>query len=173
MKITIKLKQEDWNSFQSNIKQSALKTIKNRFNSFWFNLVLWAVIAFVFLTIFENYSSLHWPSVVSTALFFVLLIALNIYNTKILYTAYEPLEDGILLGDHTFEINKLGIKSTGKGYESLHSWDMVKNIMRTKENVLVFLDTTYAFIFPMRELENPEEFYEYINELHKKHNKSI
>ena len=168
MEITIKLEREDWNLFQSQLEKELPKTVKSWTNSFWFNIVLWAVIAFTIMSVFESKGRFHWPTAGVVSAFFILLIALFFINLSKVKKAYAPSEDGVFIGEHTFIFDSDGIKSTGRGYTGDHSWSLVKRIERVNGMILVYLDTAFAYVFPESKLDNPDEFYAYINEQHKK-----
>ena len=166
MEISIKLEIEDWKIFQSILEKELPKTIKSWTNSFWFNLVLWAFIAFVFLTIFNNVNKIHWPTAGFVSIFFILLIGLFFFNLSKIKKAYEPSKCGIFFGEQRYIFDEKGIKTKGQGFEGYHDWSIVQKIDRVNNMILIYLDTAYAHIFPEEQLENPDKFYEYINEMH-------
>lgn len=168
MEILIKLELEDWNLFQLHLEKELPKTIKSWTNSFWFNIILWAVISFIAMSIFHNISQIHWPTVGFTSIFFILFFGLFIFNLSKLRKAYAPSENGVFIGEHKFIFNEEGIKTTGQGYEGSHNWSVVKKIDRVNNMILIYLDTAYAYVFPENKLENPDQFYNYINEQYKK-----
>lgn len=168
MEISIKLKKEDWSLFQKHLEKELPKTIKSKTNSFWFNLILWAVIAFIFLSIFHNISQIHWPTAGFVSVFFILFLGLFFFNLAKMRKAYEPSDNGVFTGEHSFSFNEAGITSKGQGYEGRHSWSIVKKIDRANGMILVYLDTAYAYIYPENQLDNPDQFYKYINELYNK-----
>lgn len=168
MHISIKLELEDWLQFQSYIEKELSKAVKSWTDSFWFNFVLWAVIAFFFMSVFQNTSEIHWPTAGVVSAFFILLFILFFFNLAKLKKAFAPSESGVFIGEHHFVFDEDGIKSKGQGYEGSHDWSIVKRIERTNGMILIFLDTAYAYVFPESKLENPELFYNYINERHEK-----
>ena len=80
-----------------------------------------------------------------------------------------PLKEGTLVGRHEFVFDENGIHSEGKGYKSFHSWKIVKSVRYEKGIIMIFLDKAYAFIFPDDQLDNPDDFYMRINQLHAKY----
>jgi len=168
MDISIKLEVKDWYQFQSYLEKAIPKTAKSWTNSFWFNLVLWAVLAFFFMTIFQNTGEVHWPSAGVASAFFIFMFILFIFNLNKFKRACAPSENGVFVGEHRFVFDEEGIKSKGQGYEASHSWSLVQRIERTNGMILIFLDTAYAYVFPETKLKNPEEFYNYINEQYEK-----
>ena len=168
MDILIKLEIEDWNKYQSYIEKELSKSVKSWTDSFWFNLILWAVIGFIFMSIFRNLSEIHLPTIAVVSVFFILLFVLFIFNLLKLKKAFAPSKSGIFIGEHQFVFDEEGIKSKGQGYEGKHSWSVVQRVERTNGMIIIFLDTAYAFIFPESKLEKPDQLYNYINEQYKK-----
>ena len=168
MDISINLDVEDWYRFQSYLERELPKTKKSWTNSIWFNLVLWAVLAFFFISIFQNTNEIHWPTAALVSGFFILLFILFLFNMAKLKKAYAPSQTGVFIGEHQFVFDEEGIKSNGQGYEGKHSWSLVQRIVRSNGMILIFLDTAYAYVFPESKLENPEQLYNYINEQYKK-----
>ena len=60
-----------------------------------------------------------------------------------------------------------GISTEGQGYAGKHSWAIVKKIERANGLILIFLDTSYAYVISEAKLKDPDAFYEHINELYK------
>ncbi len=170
MDILIKLNLEDWYKFQSYIEKEIPKTVKSWTNSSWFKVVLWAVIAFFFMSLFQNTGKIHWPTAGMVSAFFILLFTLLFFIMSRIKKAYAPSENGVFIGEHLFSFSEEGIKSKGQGYEGSHDWSLVQRIERANGMILIFMDTAYAYVFPESKLEEPEEFYKYINEQHKKYN---
>lgn len=168
MEISIKLEVQDWSKFQSHLEKELPKTVKSWTNSSWFNIILWAVIAFAFMSIFEYIGEIHWPTAGFVTVFFVLFFALFLFNMAKLKKAYAPSENGVFVGEHTFVLDDEGIKSKGQGYEGNHAWTIVKRIERANGMILIYLDTANAYVFPENKLENPDLFYTYIKEKNKK-----
>ncbi|MCP4551300.1 MAG: YcxB family protein [Bacteroidetes bacterium] len=168
MNISIKLEVKDWYQFQSYLEKEIPKTMKSWTNSFWFNLVLWAVLGFVFMLIFQNTGKVHWPTVGVVSTFFILMFALFVFNLYKYKRACAPSKSGVFIGEHRFIFDEEGIKAQGQGYESSHNWTLVQRIERANGIIIIFLDTAYAYIFPESKLENPEQLYNYINEQYKK-----
>jgi hypothetical protein len=163
MELQINLQKKDWKHYQSYIEKELPKQKKTWVDSFWVNMFIWMVVAIIFMTIFKKFSYFHWPTAISVAIFFVLMIVLFIFNMLKIRKLFEPLENGVFCGSHKFTFTDKGIASEGKGYEGHHSWKVVKKIERAPGMILIYLDTTYAYVFPESKLENPDEFYNYIS----------
>jgi hypothetical protein len=164
MEIQIELEKEDWKKFQSYIAKEIPKQYKTWMDSFWVNVIIWMVVAFVFMSIFKKFSDFHGPTAISVAVFFVLIFALFIFSAIRIRKAFEPLASGIFCGRHHFTFSSEGISSKGKGYEAFHSWEIVKKVERAPGMILIYLDKAYAFMFPEAKLAEPDGFYQYISE---------
>ena len=126
-----------WKLFQLHLEKVLPKTIKSWTNSFWFNIILWAVIAFIFMSIFHNTSQIYWPTAGFVSVFFILLFGLFIFNLTKIRKAYAPSENGVFIGEHKFIFSEEGIKTTGQGYEGSHNWSIVKKIDRISDIILI------------------------------------
>lgn len=114
MDISFILEVEDWYRFQSYLEKELSKTVKSWTSSFWFNLVLWAVLAFFLMSVFQHIGEVHWPTVGVVSAFFILMFVLFIFNLTKLKKAYAPSEAGVFIGEHQFVFEEEGIKSKGR-----------------------------------------------------------
>jgi hypothetical protein len=128
-------------------------------NSFWFNLVLWMVISFAFMLIFQNLSKFHWPTAGAVAFFFVCVWILAVFNVLKQRKVFAPSDEGVFVGSHRFLFDEEGIHSEGIGYKSFHHWGVVKATKRDAGMIMVFIDTALAFVFPEDRLDDPETLY--------------
>ncbi|TKB05668.1 YcxB family protein [Desulforhopalus sp. IMCC35007] len=168
MEIQVTLQKEDWKLYQSYIEKELPKHLKTWMDSFWVNMLIWMVIAFGFLLIFNQYSSFHWPTAISVGAFFISISALFLFNMFKIRKAFEPSDEGTFCGNHTFIFDEHGINSEGEGYKGIHSWAIVKKIERVQGMILIYLDTAYAYVFPESKISDPDGFYNYISEQHSK-----
>ncbi len=164
MEIKLNLRKEDWMLFQAHVEKELPKQIKTWMDSFWASLVIWIVVVTISMTLFQYSGEAHWPTAIGTAIFFILIFVSVFANMFKMRKAFEPLEDGVFCGDHTFTFSGEGIASEGRGYKGHHSWEIVKQIERTPEMILIYLDKAYAYVFPVSRLDSPDEFFKYISE---------
>ncbi|WP_299948240.1 YcxB family protein [uncultured Microbulbifer sp.] len=164
MEIQITLQKEDWKQYQSYIEKELPKHLKTWMDSPWINMLIWMVIAFVFLSIFNRHSTFHWFTAISVSVFFILISTLFIFNMFKIRRAFEPSDQGTFCGSHKFTFDDSGINSEGRGYKGTQSWEIVKKIERAQGMIMIYLDTTYAYVFPESKLEDPDGFYKYISE---------
>lgn len=164
MDIQITLETEDWKKFQSYMERELPKNLKSWMNSFWVNMLIWVVVAFIFVSIYDHFTTFHWPTAISVGVFVVVIAALYILNVYKIRKAFEPSEEGTFCGEHHFRFTDQGIESEGRGYSGRHSWEIVKKVERVRGMILIYIDTAYAFVFPESKLSDPERFYKYILE---------
>lgn len=111
---------------------------------------------------------IHFPTAIVFISLFVLLGAGLWRHAFKARNAFDPSDKGMFLGEYKYTFNEAGFESEGKGYKSQMSWSLVIEIARLKGMIFIFIDTANAFIFPEAQLENPDEFYQYVTEQHAK-----
>lgn len=168
MNILIKLQLEDWEKFQLYIEKEISDSVKSWVNNFWLNVVFWGGFGFFSMSILRNAGGIHWTTFGLVSVFFILNFILFTFKQTKLKKAFSPSESGLLFVETQFIFNEEGIKTKAKDVEGKNSWSAVQRIERTEGMILIFLDTTLAYIFPENKLENPDELYIYINEQYKK-----
>lgn len=166
MNIEITYTPNDWLTYQKYLCKELARSNKTVIDSFWFNLILWMLLSLGFLTLFERLGEPHWPSFALALLFFFVLGAYATFQSLRLRNAFKPSEEGSFVGTHNFDFARHGISVQGKGYHSVHSWDIVHRVHRANGQIMIFHDTAAAFVFPEDRLENPDSFYAHLLELH-------
>ena len=174
MDVNIKLTVDDWNSFQNFIASE----IPRKFYKGWLlglaNFIIWLALAVVFIGTINSFSTFHWPSGISIALIFIILIINNFINKpRLLLKSLEPSPDGTFCGEHEYNFSDEGISVTGKGFITKHSWEIVKRVENSNGLIMLFIDTAHALLIPVRELDNPNEFISYVNSRATEYNKSL
>jgi hypothetical protein len=172
MRIEVNLTQQTWLDFRDYTEKDLSKGNLGKSGSFWFNFVLWFVLALIFTLLFRSVGQFHWQTAGIVFFFFAAITGLFFRNLHTLRKAYMPLEEGIFVGRHEFVFDENGIHSEGKGYRSFHSWKIVKSVRYEKGIIMIFLDKASAFIFPGDQLDNSDDFYTRINQLYTKYNKA-
>lgn len=64
MDIQIKLEKEDWKKYQNYIERELPKQLKSWTDSFWVNLIFWMVTSFIFMVIYRQFTTFHWPTAI-------------------------------------------------------------------------------------------------------------
>ncbi|MCU7833932.1 MAG: hypothetical protein KZQ83_01675 [gamma proteobacterium symbiont of Taylorina sp.] len=159
----------DWKKFQSYLAKKIQSQIKAQSwtSNIWFNIVLWAGIGFILMFLFKKISYFHWPTALFSGGTLIVIFISYLFELKKLRKAFAPSVDGSFLGNHTFIISEKGIDSIGDGYNCTHSWKKINEISRENGLIMLFVDTTNAYIFPEHKLKNPDDFYTYIKECNK------
>ena len=163
MQIKVNLQEQDWLAFQRHIARSAAKKNNAGNSKFWKELFTWMAIAIIFTITFQVVGALHWPTVVAVSVIFIVLIALYLINLRGIRSAFKPSQEGIFCGEHEFNFHDDGFDVHGKGYHSHMQWCIVKRIERTNGMILMYLDSFQASIIPERDLDNPDELYQFIS----------
>jgi hypothetical protein len=167
MELTLQLDRDDWKKFQAYLQKEFQKGASALPGSFWLNALLIGVMVFILLFLFPQGEEFHWHTAGVVAAFFILTFILFLLNLTRMNKALEPSDQGIFIGEHHFKFDEDGIHSRGEGYEGRHAWSAVMNIERSDGMILVFMDSTYAFLFPEHKLQDPDALYQYINAQHK------
>lgn len=163
----MKLDTDDWYKFQSYLQTEIPKSADTGISSSSFNILLWLTITFIFMAIFQNLATVHWPTAGLISALFIGVIGYWFHSCNNIKKAFAPTESGTFLGEHQFLINEEGIASSGRGYELKHTWPAVQRVERRKGLIVVFTDAAYGYVFPESKLENPDELYHFITEQHR------
>lgn len=162
MELNINYEKEDWKDFQSFLEKYLCKEAKAWYDSFWFNMAVWFVIAFVFFTFFKSGVEFSWATAGIVSFFFVFIYMKMILVAKKYKKAFEPLSGGVFIGKHDFVFGDDGFSSKGNGYNGFHNWGLIKKIENTEKAIYLFIDSAYAFIFPKSKLNDPDEFHRFV-----------
>ncbi|NQZ10657.1 MAG: YcxB family protein [Algicola sp.] len=168
MQIKINIQVQDWLAFQQHIERSAAKLnnpsviVKSKLNSFWGSLFIWMSLTVVLMLTFQTVGSLHWPTAVAISLIFIAIITLYFINLRGIRKGFKPLDDGIFCGEHELNFDDNGFDAQGEGYHSHYQWPLVKKTERVNGLMLIYLDAFQAIVIPERDLENPNELYQFI-----------
>lgn len=135
------------------------------------SLVVWFIVAVVFITIFKSQgfslSKFHWPSGLAAALPFAIFISAFAYNFKKIEKRSLPKQNGLMLGKRTIKIDESGITDTSRLGISTYSWDALDVIEEHKGNVYLFVDTMLAQIIPSSAFNSRSEMEEFIDHIEK------
>lgn len=75
---------------------------------------------------------------------------------------YMPLENGVVLGSHRYEVGERGIAEQAKNYSSFTEWGAVKSVTVNQDHIYLFLDTSIAHIIPKRSFADQIEENEFV-----------
>jgi uncharacterized membrane protein len=167
MEVNITYEKNDWLCFQSYLEKEIVKKSRASWDKVLSNLIVWAVIGSVGMFVYRQFNHFHWPTAGYVFAFCTVIFIFFIRDMNKLKHKFAPTESGVFIGTHKFEFTKEGIKSNGAGYNSFHTWSVVKKIVRENGSIMLFLDTAYAYIFPEHKLDDPNGFYDYLKECNK------
>lgn len=159
MNVTLKLELEDWRQFQSFLEKDLQKSVKSWWNGHWFTFLFSVSLCLAILLALEAFGGIHWPTAGSVALLLAMVIGLHVAHLFKLRQAFSPSDSGIFVGEHRFDFGEDGIKIAGQDYETWLSWDRVQRIERSDDMIMIFLDTAFAYLFPVSKLDDPDGLY--------------
>ena len=166
MKITVRLERADWERFQKHVQKEIRRSAERPFAWHIGNILLWAVLAVVGLTVLDRMGGFHWPTAVFVGSVFLVIAVQVVYDVQRIARRFAPSDEGPFVGEHRFEISEQGIESEAATYHATHAWSVVKRIERVDGVTMVFLDTAFAFLFPEDRLDDPDAFFSYLNACH-------
>ncbi len=164
MEFAIELDINDWKSYNLFLT----KWIKAKKSVGWRkqlkSLLLWLAIGVVMATVFSAGGyALHWPTLIAVVIFLALLVFSFLAEVSENQLLMQPEPGGSFLGVHTFRFDDVGIHSSGAHYQATHDWSSPRNLVRENGLILVFVDTTLAFVFPERKLADPSALFDYLS----------
>ena len=161
MKIDIELTLADWRRFNHYLlrrNQRALKGIAN--GGVAAHLIVFALLTVLFTPLFLYLDSIHVPTAIFTGMVAVVIMTLFVINLMRLQRALAPSGNGPFVGRHRFVFDAEGIQTTGNGYRSFHEWRTVRSVKRHDGLIMLFLDTSLAFILPEDRLAAPDDLFD-------------
>jgi len=163
----IQLSKDDWFIYQKHTGKRVCSKLKGTSFGFLKNMILWMITSIIFFTLFQTVGDLHWPTAIAI---FIICSAIGFFSymhTIRVRSAMEPLENGVTYAPQKYKIDENGIYSNSKSIESACKWDAVVSVDRANGQILLYIDTLQAFIFPESQLDNADELYSFI-ENHRK-----
>ena len=165
MEIQIDLEKQDWLQYQAYVEKKLQSQSKSGASKRWITILTW-VLTIGFMLALNFIDRFDWPTAAFVSLAFLSLFALVLLHLASARKMVEPTDDGVFCGRHVFTFTEEGIASRGRGYHGLHSWELVKNVVRTQGMILIFLDSIYAYVLPESKLANSEELFDYVTRQH-------
>lgn len=116
------------------------------------NMILWFVLAVIFMTVFQiksiPFSSFHWQSSLITTAPFVIFISAFLFNIKKFKRLSIPKENGLMLGNKTIEFRSEGINEINSFGHCFYKWEIVESLEENKDDIYIFVDKVLALIIP-------------------------
>jgi hypothetical protein len=126
------------------------------------NALIW-VVSFMFIMslvrFLSNEVSVNYFYIILsfTAILFLYIGLSKIFESLIM-KRYQPYEEGIILGEKKYRIDKNGIFEKNKFGDSFYSWGAVDRIDNNGGSVYIFVDNVLALIFSEDSIENDQDF---------------
>lgn len=159
IQVTITLEEDDWFAFQFYLEKTLAKDVKPRNTGAWFYMLMGSVIAVIVMFVFLLGPAIDgYTAGIVSAVFIALVFGFVLYVKKLRWLS-APAQGGIFTGEHHFVFDQDGIDSKGKGCSAHHDWSAVLRIARGSGLIMIFLDTTFALVFPEKKLDDPDRFF--------------
>lgn len=153
MQIQTNVSQEDFEAYLHYVGallSSETAPGKQKFSYLNFCFLIFFAAYSVFLLEFyggEN-RSFDWVSGGVAALPFLVLVIYFLVVSARQMRNYMPLENGVVLGSHIYEVGESGISEQANNYSSFTEWGAVKSLAANQGHIYLFLDTSIAHIIP-------------------------
>lgn len=151
MLITFQLKQEEYKKFN----KFALKRLcgnKSEKKPFLRNLLIWFLLAVVFMFFFRAVGDKHFNFDISTAVIvllpFVVGVGIYFFEMSKYQKSTLPKTDGFILSESKIEINEDGLYVSKEYSSSSFKWSAFESISENGGDYYLFLDNIYAIIVP-------------------------
>ena len=153
----LKLTQKDWVMFRSAASTQITERPTIRLKLFWFNLIIWFGIIVVLTLFKKEISNLHLPTIAVLCLLFVGILFDIVLIWRIQQNGFIPQKKGFWVETHTFFFfeNVLVVESTTS--KCIYSWRLIKNTKDDSDNLFIFIDSYFGYVFPKTKIENIEE----------------
>jgi hypothetical protein len=80
----------------------------------------------------------------------------------------RPDEDGCVLGPRQIEVAENGLRVSGKNYESVFHWPLIRKVKATKKHIFMMVDRNAGIIVPLRAFASDEERERFIKEIQRR-----
>ena len=163
MQIEIDLEKADWAKYQTYVEKRLPAQASLAVNKRWRTILIW-LLTIMFLLALNFVRHFDWPTALFVAAVFIALFGVVLIQLASVRKAFEPAADGVFCGHHKFTFTDEGIASSGRGYHGLHSWNLVKKVIRAEGMILIFLDTIFAYVLPESKLADPDALFEHVTQ---------
>lgn len=110
----------------------------------------------IFYVIWSDLWEYYW-SVVTIALFAVLLTLTAVLEIFIFVNALYLSKTKGVLGEHTIVINKEGLRETTSFNDTLHYWGSIVGIFQNKQYIFIKLNQVLVHVIPRQSFPSQEE----------------
>ena len=149
---SINITKQNYLDYSDFAVKRLLKSETKKGSGFLKNMILWFVLAVIFMTVFQiksiPFSSFHWQSALITATPLVIFIFAFLFNINKFKRLAIPKEDGLMLGNKTIEFQSEGINEINSFGHCFYKWEIVDALEENKGNIYIFVDKVLALIIP-------------------------
>jgi hypothetical protein len=168
VQIETNISQKDFEAYQHYVVaalSSGTAPGKQKFSYLNFCFLVIYAAYFVFLLEFYGgeHQSFDWVTGGTAAFPFLVLIIYFLVVSARQMRSYMPLENGVVLGSHIYEVGESGIGEQAKSYSSFTEWGAVKSLAVNQDHIYLFLDTMVAHIIPKRSFADQTEENEFVS----------
>lgn len=156
MQIEVDITLADYHAFVSEMRGASQALMRGRKR--WTQLLPMAafgVVVGLLWTAFSRTSDtgMNWGSFGLGALSMLILLVLV---QRDLWRNIAPLEDGSILGSHTFDFDEDGLRQCCEHCESVMRWAGVHELRETETHFFVMTDRIAGYVIPKRDLGGDE-----------------
>lgn len=174
LKIRVVTSAADYRDFYAHTSAKLLRPF--RFVPMLQNVLLWLVLSFCFMTLFQfkdgAVEKKEFWSVFVIGLSFIAYVGLGQWLQHKIAGRFRPNEDGIMLGAKEYELNQDGIKETQRFGWHWYTWDAVEQIEQVNGAIYVYVDKVHAVIFNAQSLASTSLKQELLSTLQRNTTKS-
>ena len=174
MKLVVSVTKRDYQEYSKYTYNRMLGDNQSSAKGFIKNIILWAIIAIIVMSVFNNplwnhelIKSFHFPTALITAAPMLIFITLMVFYIKRIQKLSIPKDDGLLLGSKEIEVDDKGITETNTFGTSYYKWSSVESVEEVNGNVYVYFDTILGYIFPKICFKDDNERKELIETINK------
>ena len=161
MEAAINLGLKEWNDFNYYLEQSFADQSKTNWMAILSRVLLWFLIAFIFLITFQLRLT---PQLVPVAVVAGLAAAsylLQSIRVQKIIALFTPSATGTFCGPVKFYFGQQKLEIVGEGHGGHINWTSVKKIEKDENLIMIFIDTAMAYVLPVEQLHDPEALYLY------------
>lgn len=131
-------------------------------------LVMWALLIFSIIVLFNAPDSIHWPSVIVPSLFlaFGFLASVLIRHQKESFLL--PSNESLTFSRRSYEINEDGVVIRERRYQDHLYWTAFKKAEKTKSLIILYTDRMEGLVFPLDQLDEPDRLLEFASAMSEK-----
>ena len=146
-------------AFQNYAMNAVTKRQNGRAWSLLKTIVLWAVVAIVFLSVFQYFSESNTTAYIPLFLVVASFIAGCMYigwEQQRLLKKMMPIEDGFVLGKRNYVFDEAGFTEEAGSYRTEVTWRAVIDVVDTDDHIFLVVDAAAAYILPKRDISGVE-----------------